>query len=101
MWQDPEKLAGKIIVDTELENSLLHDLKSMFIDLQNCKEMIGALNRIPSLVYHLDESNKDLQEQINTLSEKMNILLLENAKLKVILEDICQEQSKINNKKRR
>lgn len=62
-----------IIVD----DSLLHDLKEMVIDVQN------------------------LKTNYKVLDERMNILLLENAKLKLILEDICQEATVRNNTTRR
>jgi hypothetical protein len=58
-------------------DSLLNDIKEMAIDVQN------------------------LIENQKVLEERMNILLLENAKLKYVLEDICLHPAIKNNKTRR
>lgn len=35
-----------------------------------------------------------IEQRLDSLEERMNILLLENVKLKLILEDICHDVSK-------
>ena len=61
-------------MDANVEHSLLHDLKEMVIDI------------------------KDLKANYQVLEERMNILLLENAKLKLILDDVYQSSIIIKNK---
>lgn len=70
IWRNPQMFEGKIIEDGSLEHMLLHDLKTMVIDLQN------------------------LKQKTQMLEERTNILMLENAKLKLIIEDVCHEVSK-------
>ena len=70
IWREPEMFSGNIIQGEDLEHSLLNDLKNMVIDLQN------------------------IVKKTEILEERMNRMLLENAKLKLILEDVCQEVSK-------
>ncbi len=60
-------------------HSFLHEIKHMAIDMQDIKNKVEELTS---------------DERITRLEERMNILLLENAKLKLILEDICHEVSK-------
>lgn len=66
-------------LNEENYHSFLHEIKYMAIDMQNIKEKVENLSS---------------DERITRLEERMNILLLENAKLKLILEDICHEVSK-------
>jgi hypothetical protein len=61
----------------EITHSLLHDLKNMVVDLQNVKE------------------------RTLLLEERTHILMLENSKLRLLLEDICYEQSNLQPTKTR
>lgn len=67
-------------LNEENYHSFLHEIKNMAIDMRNIKEKVEELTA---------------DERITRLEERMNILLLENAKLKVILEDVCHEASKV------
>jgi hypothetical protein len=76
-------------LNEETYHSFLHEIKNMAIDMNNIKQKGEELTT---------------DQRIDRLEERMNILLLENAKLKLILEDICHEVSKeqnLNHKTRR
>lgn len=45
-----------------------------------------------------DLENIQAEMRLVTIEQRMNILLLENAKLKLLLEDICHEQQRNNPK---
>jgi len=60
----------------EVRHSLIHDLKNMVIDIQN------------------------LKKQSETQEEAVHSLLLENKRLKVILEDMSHELSKLQSERK-
>ena len=68
-------------LNEENYHSFLHEIKDLAIDMQNIKDKVEELTA---------------DERITRLEARMNILLLENAKLKLLLEDICQEVSNEN-----
>lgn len=59
-------------------HDLLHDLKNFVIDLQNVKHKVEELTA---------------DERIERLEARVNALMLENAKLKLLLEDVCHQVS--------
>jgi len=61
-------------LNEENYHNFLHEIKNLAIDMQDIKEIVKGLT---------------IDERITKLEERMNILLLENAKLKLILEDVC------------
>jgi len=76
-------------LNEENYHSFLHEIKNMAIDMQNMKDKVELLSA---------------DARITRLEQCMNILLLENAKLKLILEDLCSEAEKklnLNPKTRR
>ena len=66
-------------LNEENYHSFLHEIKNLAIDMQNIKEKVEELTT---------------NDRILRLEERMNILFLENAKLKLLLEDVCHEVSK-------
>jgi hypothetical protein len=81
-------------LNEENYHSFLHEVKDMVLDLQNLKSRVMTAEDFIGQNYQVDLSKIDAR--ISSIEERMNILLLENAKLKLILEDICQEVSKYN-----
>lgn len=66
-------------LNEENYHSFLHELKAFAMDMKDIKSKIEELTA---------------DERITRLEERVNILMLENMKLKLILEDICHEASK-------
>ncbi len=66
-------------LNEENYHSFLHEIKDLAIDMQNIKEKLEELTS---------------HERITRLEEKVNILMSENLKLKLILEDLCYEASR-------
>ena len=75
-------------LNEENYHGFLHEIKNLAIDMQNIKDKVNTLTA---------------DERITKLEKHMNILLLENAKLKLILEDVCHlvSQENLNNHKTR
>lgn len=63
-----------ILADNVIKHSLLHDLKTLALELD------------------------ELQDKYEDLESKTNTLIIENDKLRLMIEDICFEQSRSNNK---
>ena len=82
------------MTDLSEENyhNFLHEIKDMVLDMQNLKARLLTTEDFIGQNYKVDLESFD--KRITRLEERMNILLLENAKLKLILEDICYELSK-------
>lgn len=78
-------------LNEENYHSFLHEVKEMTLDMQNLKARVMTAEDFIGQNYKVDLANHN--ERITLLEERMNILLLENAKLKLILEDICNEVS--------
>lgn len=64
----------------------------MVLDMQNLKARVLTTEDFIGQNYKVDLEHHN--KRITVLEERMNILLLENAKLKLMLEDICHEISK-------
>ena len=79
-------------LNEESYHSFLHEIKDMVLDMQNLKTRMMTTENFIGQNYKVDLST--MNARIDTFEERMNILLLENAKLKLILEDICCEVSK-------
>lgn len=60
----------------EVRHSLIHDLKNMVVDIQN------------------------LKKKSEILEDRTMILIQENAKLKLLYEDVCHELSKLQSDKK-
>ena len=90
------KLALESLPMTDLNeenyHSFLHEIKEMVLDMQSLKTRVMTTEDFIGQNYKVDLAVFD--ERITMLEERMNILLLENVKLKLILEDICHEVSK-------
>jgi hypothetical protein len=90
------KLAMESLPMTDLNeenyHSFLHEIKNMVLDMQSLKPRVMTTEDFIGQNYKVDLANHD--ERIAMLEERMNILLVENAKLKLLLEDICHEVSK-------
>lgn len=54
-----------------------------------------------SIFQSLMRDLKGMEERVSQIEERTNILMLENDMLRLILQDICFEQSKSNNQKTR
>ncbi|HHT9109599.1 MAG TPA: hypothetical protein ACFYDZ_00400 [Candidatus Brocadiaceae bacterium] len=67
----------EILNTKTIKHSLMHDLKTMALDLEEVKE------------------------KYEILESKTNLLIIENDKLRLMIEDICFEQSRLNNNKAR
>jgi len=73
-------------------HSFLHEIKNMVLDMQHLKARVMTTEDFIGQNYKVDVASLD--DRMTMLEQRMNILLLENAKLKLILEDICHEVSK-------
>lgn len=79
-------------LNEENYHSFLHEIKEMVLDMQNLKARVMTTEDFIGQNYKVDL--EDHNARITLLEERMNILLLENAKLKLLLEDLCHEVSK-------
>lgn len=61
----------------------LHDLKNLVIDLNIVKQKVEVMSN---------------DQRMKIIEDRMNVLLLDNAKLKLVLEDLCQEVEDIYQK---